>query len=73
MGNRCERCGSATNLECHHRDPRGSDADENLILLCAEDHRAEEENRTVHINVRKVDLADALMMVREKYASYREL
>jgi hypothetical protein len=52
----------------HHRDPRGTDDDENLILLCPEHHREAEEAVTVHINVRKHSLADALLMVRRRYA-----
>ncbi len=37
-GWRCQSCGTMSNLEVHHREFRshsGSDAEENLITLCA--------------------------------------
>ena len=70
VGNRCERCGRTDHLECHHIDPLGDDSDSNLELLCAQHHREMEMERTVSVNVMKVTLADALVMVREKYATF---
>jgi 5-methylcytosine-specific restriction endonuclease McrA len=40
-GWRCQSCGTMSNLEVHHREFRshsGSDAEENLITLCAPCH-----------------------------------
>jgi len=40
-GWRCQNCGAADNLQVHHIERRsqlGSDADENLIVLCAKCH-----------------------------------
>jgi 5-methylcytosine-specific restriction endonuclease McrA len=42
-GWRCQHCGSRDNLHLHHqrfRSHGGPDSDENLIVLCAECHRA---------------------------------
>lgn len=61
-------CGKTGRLELHHKDPHGTDDDSNLILLCPEHHREAEEAVTVHINVRKHSLADALLIVRRRYA-----
>jgi 5-methylcytosine-specific restriction endonuclease McrA len=39
---RCQKCGSLTNLEVHHINPRsrlGDDTEANLITLCAPCHR----------------------------------
>jgi 5-methylcytosine-specific restriction endonuclease McrA len=41
-GWRCQRCGTAKQLEVHHlqfRSAGGSDCEENLITLCARCHR----------------------------------
>ncbi len=70
VGNRCEDCGASGRLELHHIDPLGDDSDNNLRLLCPVHHRVQEMERTVSINVMKVTLADALVMVREKYATF---
>ena len=43
-GWRCQRCGSSSNLQVHHRKFRsrfGDDAAQNLITLCAHCHRTE--------------------------------
>jgi len=40
-GWRCQKCGSSSNLEVHHRQFRsqsGHDAEDNLITLCARCH-----------------------------------
>ena len=40
-GWRCQQCGSRTNLQVHHIQPRsqsGDDAEENLITVCSECH-----------------------------------
>jgi 5-methylcytosine-specific restriction endonuclease McrA len=41
-GWRCQRCGSMSNLEVHHKEFRchsGDDSEENLITLCTACHR----------------------------------
>ena len=41
-GWRCQRCGSLTDLQVHHVNPRswlGDDTEENLITLCASCHQ----------------------------------
>jgi hypothetical protein len=70
MKSRCEECGADGRIEAHHRDPLGSDDDDNLQALCPSCHRTAEMERTVSINVMKVTLADALLIVRQKYASH---
>jgi len=42
-GWRCQKCGSRTNLEVHHRQFRsrqGDDSEDNLITVCSQCHRA---------------------------------
>lgn len=68
VGWRCEECGVTGRLELHHVDPLGTDEDSNLELLCPRHHREREEDRTVHVNVLKVTEAEALEMVRRRYA-----
>lgn len=72
VGNRCERCGKSGaefRLELHHIDPRGTDDDANLILLCTKCHHDEEASRQLIINTEKHSLAEALAMVHARYVS----
>lgn len=54
-GGRCVMCGTDRDLQCHHRIPRGMGSSkrpginqpQNLLTLCAEDHRCVESSRTL--------------------------
>jgi 5-methylcytosine-specific restriction endonuclease McrA len=47
-GWRCQSCGSAENLQIHHKEFRsrcGNDSEENLITLCADCHNSIHQGR----------------------------
>ena len=54
-GGRCVMCGGSRDLQCHHRVPRGMGSSkrpdinqpQNLLTLCAEDHRCVESSRAL--------------------------